>query len=108
VGEFLGSLDVVEGLDARLGLSGHGKPFVDVAGHIAGARELVHTRLAAAREALAGGAATAVDIAPRVHDGEPLTESNARWLLAETLCYLHHLERSGAVRREEAERWAVV
>jgi glyoxylase-like metal-dependent hydrolase (beta-lactamase superfamily II) len=108
VGEFLGSLDVVEGLDARLGLSGHGKPFVDVAGHIAGARELVHTRLAAAREALAGGAATAVDIAPRVHDGEPLTESNARWLLAETLCYLHHLERLGAVRREEAERWAVV
>jgi glyoxylase-like metal-dependent hydrolase (beta-lactamase superfamily II) len=107
VGEFLASLDVVDQLDARLGLSGHGKPFVDVPGHIAGARALAHERLAAVREAVAGGPANAVEIAPVVHNGEPLSESNAPWLLAETLCYLHHLEREGTVRREEGERWAV-
>ncbi len=106
VGEFLASLDVVGQLDSRLGLSGHGKPFVDVPGHISGARDLVRARLEAAREAVAGAPSNAVEIAPRVHDGQPLSESNAPWLLAETLCYLHHLEREGVVRREEGERWA--
>jgi glyoxylase-like metal-dependent hydrolase (beta-lactamase superfamily II) len=107
VGEYLSSLDVVAGLDARLGLSGHGKPFVDVPGHISGARDLVHERLEAVRAAVAGEPRNAVEIAPAVHDGEPLSASNAPWLLAETLCYLHHLEREGAVRREAEERWAV-
>jgi hypothetical protein len=97
---------VVAGLDARLGLSGHGKPFVDVRGHIEGARDLVHARLAAVREAVAGEPRNAVEIAPAVHDGEPLSRANAPWLLSETLCYLHHLERAGAVRREAEERWA--
>ena len=52
VGEFLGSLDVVERLDARLCLSGHGKPFVDVPGHIEGNRKLVAERLEAVLRAL--------------------------------------------------------
>ena len=47
VGEFLTSLDVVDRLDARLGLSGHGRPFVDVPGHIEGSRQLVQERLEA-------------------------------------------------------------
>ncbi|MGH2877808.1 MAG: MBL fold metallo-hydrolase [Solirubrobacteraceae bacterium] len=34
VGEFLHSLDVTDDLGARLALSGHGKPFLDVHGHI--------------------------------------------------------------------------
>ena len=34
IAEFLDSLDVVEGLDARLCLSGHGRPFTDVQAHI--------------------------------------------------------------------------
>jgi glyoxylase-like metal-dependent hydrolase (beta-lactamase superfamily II) len=38
IGEFLRSLDRVDALDARLGLSGHGKPFFDVHGHIEGPR----------------------------------------------------------------------
>jgi len=44
VGEFLASLDRVDALDARLALSGHGKPFVDVHGHI----EANRARLSAA------------------------------------------------------------
>ena len=66
VGEFLRSLDRADALDARLALSGHGKPFVDVHGHIEGNRALVHERL----EATAGAAArgeprTAVELVPR-------------------------------------------
>jgi glyoxylase-like metal-dependent hydrolase (beta-lactamase superfamily II) len=93
VGEFLASLEVVEGLGARLGLSGHGRPFVDVAGHIAATRAMVRERLEAVRRTCeVGGARTAAEIAPRVF-GEKLTEVTAPWLLAETLCYLRHLER---------------
>jgi glyoxylase-like metal-dependent hydrolase (beta-lactamase superfamily II) len=107
VAEFLNSLDVVGRLDARLGLSGHGKPFVDVPGHIDGARRLVHERLEAALRALSDGPRLAVEVAPEVH-GEPLRSSNAAWFLQETLCYLEHLERTGRVASEpdgDAVRW---
>ena len=107
VGEFLGSLDVVDALDARLALSGHGRPFVDVPGHIAGNRELVAQRLDAVRGAVGSAGLTAVEITPHVY-GEPLSEFNAQWRLSETLCYLTHLERLGEVVREPdggVERW---
>ena len=108
VGEFLSSLDTVDVLDARLALSGHGKPFVDVRGHIEGNRALVRERLDAALAAVSDGPRTALEITPDVH-GEPLTETNASWWLPETLCYLQHLELSGRVTRESdsgIERWA--
>lgn len=106
VEEFLGSLDVVDRLDARLCLSGHGKPFVDVRGHIDGNRKLVRRRLEAVIAALEGEPQSALEIAPNVHD-EPLSEQNAGRLLPETLCYLHHLELHGLVARDagETERW---
>jgi glyoxylase-like metal-dependent hydrolase (beta-lactamase superfamily II) len=107
VGEFLGSLDRVEELDARLCLAGHGRPFVDVAGHIDANRKLVRERLAGVLDALSGGSRTAVELVPKVY-GEPLTEANAGWLLSQTLCYLRHLEREGRVLREPdggMERW---
>src|SRR5213076_371112 len=99
VGEFLDSLDVVERLDARLALSGHGKPFVDVPGHIEGNRKLVRERLEAVLAALADGPRTAVQISPSVY-GESLTEYNGSWLISQTLSYLVHLERLGRVSRE--------
>jgi glyoxylase-like metal-dependent hydrolase (beta-lactamase superfamily II) len=110
VGEFLSSLDVAAELDARLALSGHGKPFVDVPGHIEGNRKLVRERLDAVLEALADGARTAVEISPSVY-GQPLTEYNASWLLSQTLCYLVHLEGLGRATREPdggLERWRAV
>jgi glyoxylase-like metal-dependent hydrolase (beta-lactamase superfamily II) len=98
VGEFLDSLDRVDALDARLALSGHGKPFTDVHGHIEGNRRLVRERLEATVRALdASAPRTAVDIAPEIY-GEPLQMSNANWFLAQTLCYLRHLERQARVR----------
>ena len=66
VGEFLTSLDTADALGARLALSGHGRPFADVAEHVEANRRLV----AAAPRRRAGGArrtgpATAYDLAPR-------------------------------------------
>ncbi len=107
VGEFLTSLDVVDRLDARLALSGHGRPFVDVHGHIDGNRALVAERLDAVRGAVGPNGLTAVEITPHVY-GEPLSELNAQWRLSETLCYLTHLEQLGDVVREPdggVERW---
>ena len=107
VGEFSRSLDRVDALDARLALSGHGKPFVDVSGHIEAIRKLVDQRLEATLAALGGQARTAVEIAPEIY-GEPLRAGNANWFLSQTLCYLRHLELNGRARSEPdgpAERW---
>lgn len=107
-GEFLRSLDVVEALDARLCLAGHGRPFTDVRAHVTANRTLVHERLGRVADALGDGGRTVVEIVPDVF-GEPLTELNAAWRLSETLVYLTHLERAGRVRRApgEPERWSL-
>jgi glyoxylase-like metal-dependent hydrolase (beta-lactamase superfamily II) len=105
-GEFLHSLDVVERLDARLCLPGHGRTFTDVQAHIDANRALVAERLEKVQAALADGPLTAFEVVPRVY-GAALTPMTANWWLAETLSYLVHLERTGRVRRiaAEPERW---
>ena len=102
VGEFLSSLDDVDALGARLALSGHGKPFVDVHGHIEANRALVAERLEATLAGVRDEPRTALQIAPGVY-GEPIDEHNGSWLLSQTLCYLRHLERAGRVRSEPAD-----
>ena len=102
VGEFLGSLDAVEGLGARLCLAGHGRPFIDVDAHVAANRSLVAERLDGVRAALAAGGATPFDLARRVY-GEAFSEETATWLLAKTRSWLTHLERLGEARRGDAE-----
>jgi glyoxylase-like metal-dependent hydrolase (beta-lactamase superfamily II) len=107
VGEFLASLDKVSALDARLALSGHGRPFTDVPGHIAANRELVAERLYAVRRALADGPRTAYDIARAVY-GEAFNDATASWLLTKTRCYLIHLQRRGLAESggDTPERWS--
>ena len=110
VAEFLGSLDTVDALGARLCLAGHGRPFTDVGGHVRANRELVAERLAAVRVQLAGGPLTAYELAGRVY-GEAFGELTASWLLTKTLCWLTHLERLGEAVRvrpaagEQPEAW---
>jgi glyoxylase-like metal-dependent hydrolase (beta-lactamase superfamily II) len=108
VGEFLASLDRVEALDVRLTLSGHGRPFTDLRGHVEGNRALVAERLDAIVAALRSrGDATPFDLLPEVY-GEKLIPATAGWLLTKTLCYLEHLEGRGAVRRldTDPQRWS--
>jgi hypothetical protein len=98
---------VTNRLGARLALSGHGKPFIDVHGHIEANRKLVRERLDSVLAAVRNEPKTAVEIAASVY-GEELSETNTGWRLQETLCYLQHLERLGRMSREsggDAARW---
>jgi hypothetical protein len=94
VGEFLASLEKVDALDARLDLSGHGRPFTDVHRHVEGNRRLVAERLGAVRAALAEAPGTPYELAPRVY-GEDWTPERQNWLLTKMLCWLRHLEVVG-------------
>lgn len=107
VAEFLDSLAKVEALDARLALSGHGRPFTDVAGHVEANRALVRQRLDAVRAALAAGPRSAYEVAEAVY-GERLTDAMVPWLMSKTLCWLAHLEREGLAERggRAPERWS--
>jgi glyoxylase-like metal-dependent hydrolase (beta-lactamase superfamily II) len=107
VGESLASLALVEGLDVRLTLAGHARPFTDLRGHVAATRALVVERLDAVAAGLREhGEATAFALLPRVYGDDYAPEMTA-WLLTKVLCYLDHLERKGNVRRRggEPERW---
>ncbi len=106
-GEFMHSLDVVQALDARLCLPGHGRTFTDVHAHIEGNRELVSEHLAKILAVVQiGEPLTAFEILPRVH-GPDLSPMTAQWLLTETLAMLLHLEVTERARRipGEPERW---
>jgi glyoxylase-like metal-dependent hydrolase (beta-lactamase superfamily II) len=107
VGEFMHSLDVVQGLKARLCLPGHGRTFTDVDAHIEGNRELVRRRLDRTLEVIAPEPTTAFAAAPQIYDDVPFSALTAAWLLTETLAFLLHLERTGRARRivGEPERW---
>jgi glyoxylase-like metal-dependent hydrolase (beta-lactamase superfamily II) len=111
-GEFLASLDVVEDLDARLCLAGHGRTFTDVQAHVNANRSLVAERIQRVLDVVTyDGPLTAYDAVPRVY-GQAITPMTANWWLSETLCYLRHLEVTGRVTRVPAddegpaERWA--
>jgi glyoxylase-like metal-dependent hydrolase (beta-lactamase superfamily II) len=109
VQEFLDSLDAVDALDVRLTLSGHGRPFTDLHGHVEGNRALVRERLDAVLGGLRErGEATAFELLPGVF-GEKLMPETAAWLLTKMLCYLEHLEARGSARplhRDGAVRWS--
>jgi glyoxylase-like metal-dependent hydrolase (beta-lactamase superfamily II) len=107
VGEFVRSLDVVEALDARLCLSGHGRTFTDVDAHIEGNRALVGEHLAKILAVIGSEPLTAFEILPRVH-GPALSAMTAQWLLTETLAMLLHLEVTGRAVRVpgDPERWS--
>jgi glyoxylase-like metal-dependent hydrolase (beta-lactamase superfamily II) len=108
VGEFLHSLDVVDGLDARLALAGHARPFTDVEGHIQANRDLIALRLDAVRAALQDGPRTAYEVARGVY-GAAYTQEMASWLLTKTLAWLTHLQALGQASAggESPERWTL-
>jgi glyoxylase-like metal-dependent hydrolase (beta-lactamase superfamily II) len=107
VGEFLRSLDLVEGLGARLCLPGHARTFTDVQAHIAGNRTLIDEHLRGLRGGLGDQPLTAFELVPAIF-GEVLSEENTHWLLSMTLCYLTHLQAIGEASRVpgDPERWS--
>jgi glyoxylase-like metal-dependent hydrolase (beta-lactamase superfamily II) len=109
-GEFLSSLDVVDGLDVQLVLAGHGKPVRRAHELVAANRREVHARIDRIRAALADGPRSAYDLVPAMWEQEMPEPLMVSWGLTEALCYLRHLELEGEVASEddgEAERWAL-
>jgi glyoxylase-like metal-dependent hydrolase (beta-lactamase superfamily II) len=107
-GEFLRSLDVVDALDVRLCLAGHGRPFRDVRSHIGANRHEVAERIRRVRGALREGPKTPFELVPVVMGTDDLNPMLATWGLSQALCYLRHLEACGEVAKlagEEPERW---
>jgi glyoxylase-like metal-dependent hydrolase (beta-lactamase superfamily II) len=98
-GEFLDSLEVVDALDARLCLAGHGRPFRDVRGHIEANRSTVAERVERVRSALREEPRTPFEIVPTLMGEEELTPMMVNWGLQETLAYLLHLELRGEVEK---------
>ena len=107
-GEFLDSLEVVDALDARLCLAGHGRPFRDVRGHIEANRSTVAERVERVRSALREEPRTPFEIVPTLMGEEDLTPMMVNWGLQETLAYLLHLELRGEVEKvgSDPERYA--
>jgi glyoxylase-like metal-dependent hydrolase (beta-lactamase superfamily II) len=114
-GEFLSSLDVVDGLESSLCLAGHGRPFRDVREHIEANRREVAERMGRVRNALAGAGGrplTPFEIVPSLLGDPNPSPMMINWGLSETLSYLRHLERQSEAARvpdseDAAERWAL-
>src|SRR6478752_2558834 len=107
VGEFLDSLTVVEGLDARLALAGHARPFTDIQAHIDANRSEVEARVSATRAALADGPKSAYEAARAVY-GDAFNAAMASWLITLTRAWLVHLQQLGEVLNDggdPVEHW---
>lgn len=106
IAEYLRSLDVVQALDARLCLAGHGRTFTDVRAHIDGSRALVRERLDATLSALAAGPLTGYQTMGKLFQAQ-LSDFVGPFALYETLASLRHLQVTGAVSEVPGQplRW---
>jgi glyoxylase-like metal-dependent hydrolase (beta-lactamase superfamily II) len=102
--DYLGSLERITGLEARLALPGHGELIDDPAGR---ARELIAhhwERLEQTAAALNGRPRSAYEVSLSLFP-EPLPSTLRRFALAETRAHLEYLvRREGARRVDEDER----
>ena len=110
-GEFLQSLDVVDGLDVGLVLAGHGRPVRDARALAAANRRTIEERIERIRTALADGPRTAFELVPVMWEDVDLPQPMMiGWGLTEALCYLTHMELRGEVTKlddEDPERWCI-
>ena len=101
VGEFLNSLDVVDELDVRLCLPGHGRTFREVGAKIDAYREEVDSQLGTVRKALADGEKTPFGVVEFMLGADNVSGPAAAWALQLSLAYLDHLEKLGEAERVE-------
>jgi glyoxylase-like metal-dependent hydrolase (beta-lactamase superfamily II) len=109
VGEFLSSLDEVEGLDVELVLPGHGRTFRDPEAKIAESRRQVTELLGKVRAALASGEEkTAFEIVEGIIGPDMVNTPASAWVLQIVLSCLDHLALAGEVAKVEGtdpQRW---
>jgi glyoxylase-like metal-dependent hydrolase (beta-lactamase superfamily II) len=109
-GEFLRSLGVVEGLDVRLVLPGHGRPVRDAPALIRANRAEVARRIGRVRDAIAEEPKTPYEVVADLLGEEATTPMMLSWGLSEALSYLRHLEALGEAvpaEGEDPERWSL-
>jgi glyoxylase-like metal-dependent hydrolase (beta-lactamase superfamily II) len=109
-GEFLASLAVVDRLDVKLVLSGHGRPVRDAPALVAANRRAVTERVERVRAALAERSRTPFELVPVLLGEDVPSQMMVSWGLSEVLCYLRHLERLGEatpIRGEDPSRWSL-
>ena len=95
VGEFIASLDVVDELDVRLCLPGHGRTFRDVGAKIEAYRKEVEGQLDQVRASIESGEKTPFDVVEDMIGKENMSGAAAAWGLQLSLAYLDHLEALG-------------
>jgi glyoxylase-like metal-dependent hydrolase (beta-lactamase superfamily II) len=109
VGEFLSSLEIVEGLDVGLVIPGHGRTFRDPEAKIAESRRQVEELLKKVPAALAGGEEKpAFEIVEEIIGPEMVKTPASAWVLQIVLSCLDHLALAGEVERVEGtdpQRW---
>src|SRR5215208_2288829 len=98
-GEFLSSLDVVDGLDVQLILAGHGRPVREARALVAANRREVKRQLDVVRAEIAAGAKTPFEIVPALVGAEVSGGMAVSWGLSQALSYLDHLELLGEATR---------
>lgn len=97
--DYLASLARVEGLGARLGLTGHRNLIADVTGRAAAIRHHHDERLALMEAACRGGA-TAWTVCEQIFPPAQLTIHQIRFAMSETLAHLVYMEKQGRLRRQ--------
>ncbi|HEU5063561.1 MAG TPA: MBL fold metallo-hydrolase [Solirubrobacterales bacterium] len=108
IGEFLTSLETVEGLDVDLVLPGHGRTFRDPEAKIAESRRQVDSLLGKVRAALAAGERTAFEVVGEIIGPENLNTPASAWALQIVLSCLDHLAIAGeveAIEGTDPQRW---
>lgn len=109
VGEFLSSLEVVEGLDVELVLPGHGRTFRDPEAKIAESRRQVDALLEKVRAGLAGGEEkTGFEIVGEIIGAENVNTPASAWALQIVLSCLDHMAIAGeaeTVEGTDPQRW---
>ena len=93
VGEYLGGLDEISGLDVDLCLSGHGRPFRDVQAKIEATRTEATDQLDRVRDSILRRAEDGLRDDPRPGRARNLNPATAAWGLQIALAYLDHLGR---------------
>ena len=108
VGEFLSSLETVEGLDVGLVIPGHGRTFRDPEAKIAESRRQVEELLGKVPAALAGEEKPAFEIVEEIIGPEMVKTPASAWVLQIVLSCLDHLALADQVERVEGtdpQRW---
>lgn len=106
LGEFLSSLEKVGRLSVRQVLPGHGPAFDDLKGRVDRLLQHHHQRCDEALAALAGGPATAVEVAASIRwqngrgGWSALSRVSQLLALSETVAHLRHLAARGEVAAE--------